>query len=109
MQLPSTYSRSARRTPSRFGRHQGHSGLRGMLLFAFAEEPSEKPVLRVETGMHAANIPRISTDAKGRWLATASVDKTVRIWEVASGRLIQTLRVPIGAGDEGKLYAVALS
>jgi WD40 repeat protein len=72
-------------------------------------EPESKPVLRIETGMHTAAIRRIATDAAGRWLATASDDKTVRIWEVESGRLVQTLRVPVGVGFEGKIYAVALS
>ncbi|WP_338844845.1 caspase family protein [Massilia sp. W12] len=56
-----------------------------------------------------APIKRIATDAQGRYAVTASDDKTARVWEIATGRLLQTLRVPIGPGDEGKLYAVALS
>src|SRR6185369_12458734 len=44
-----------------------------------------------------------------RFLVTASYDKTVRLWELPSGRLLRTLRVPIGEGNDGKLYAVAIS
>ncbi|MFN2598173.1 MAG: caspase family protein [Pyrinomonadaceae bacterium] len=72
-------------------------------------EPSREPVLRIETGMHTAAIKRIGVDAANRYLVTASEDKTVRVWELASGRLLRVIRVPIGAGDEGKLYSVAIS
>ncbi|MEB3254760.1 MAG: hypothetical protein VKJ05_00080, partial [Synechococcaceae cyanobacterium] len=35
---------------------------------------------------------------------------TARVWDLANGgRLAAVLRVPVGEGDEGKLYAVALS
>src|SRR5262245_5164360 len=72
-------------------------------------EPPRAPVLRLETGMHTASIRRIGIDAAQRYLVTGSYDKTVRVWELASGRLLRTLRLPIGAGNEGQVYAVALS
>ena len=72
-------------------------------------EPSKQPFLRIETGMHAAAIRRISVDGANRYLVTASDDKTARVWELATGRLLRVLRPPIGEGDEGKLYAVAIS
>ena len=74
-----------------------------------SEAPATAPMLRLETGMHTAVIRRIGLDAVQRYLVTGSDDKTVRLWELASGRLLRTLRPPIGAGDEGKIYAVALS
>jgi WD40 repeat protein len=74
-----------------------------------AAEPSTEPILRIEAGMHTAAIKRIDTDATGRYAVTASHDKTARVWDVASGQLLQVLRPPIGLGDEGKLNAVALS
>ena len=67
------------------------------------------PILTIETGMHTASINRIATDADGRFLITASDDKTIRVWELPSGRLAQIIRPPIGEGNEGKLHAVALS
>src|SRR2546429_6590741 len=72
-------------------------------------EPSREPVLRIETGMHTAPITRIGVDAANHYLVTASDDKTVRVWELPSGRLLRIIRPPIEDGNEGKLYAVAIS
>ncbi len=74
-----------------------------------AAEPPKEPMLRIETGAHTAMIRHIATDASGRWAVTASDDKTVRIWDVATGGLQRVLRPSIGPGDEGKLFAVAMS
>ena len=75
----------------------------------WAADPTPQPLPRLETGMHTAMIRRIATDAAGRWAVTASDDKTARVWEVASGRQMAVLRPPQDVGNEGKLYAVALS
>jgi WD40 repeat protein len=72
-------------------------------------QPSAQPILRIETGMHTATIRRINVDAAGRYLVTGSNDKTVRVWELATGRLLRTLRPPIGEGNEGKVGVVAIS
>jgi len=87
----------------------------------FAADPGA-PLLRIETGQHTAMIKALAADADGRYLVSASEDKTVRVWEVAAGALPvpgapapqgltlrQVLRPPIGAGNEGKLFAVAIS
>ena len=74
-----------------------------------ATAPATEPLLRIEAGMHAAMIKRIATDAAGRWAVTASDDKTARVWDVASGKLQRVLRPPIGPGNGGKLFAVAIS
>ena len=76
---------------------------------AHSGEPPSEPVLRIETGMHTAQIMRIGVDAAERFLVTASEDKTARVWDLETGRLLRVLRPPIGAGDEGKLFAVAIS
>ena len=80
-----------------------------------AGEPPTAPMLRIETGFHTAMIRRIAADAQGRWLATASEDKTLRLWELNKDiqdaeypGLLRTFRLPSGAGNEGKLYAVAM-
>ena len=70
---------------------------------------SETPVLRIETGMHTAKIGRIAIHPGTNILASASYDKTLRLWSLGDGRLIRTLRVPIGAAWEGALYGVAIS
>ena len=67
------------------------------------------PFLRVETGMHGAVVNRIAVDPAGRFFVTVSDDKTVRLWRTSDGSPISVLRVPIGPGEEGALYAAALS
>jgi WD40 repeat protein len=81
-----------------------------LLLAAVAQagEPPTAPMLRIETGRHTATLKRIATDSQGRWFATASHDKTLRLWDAKDGSLLQTFRLPSGAGDEGKLYAAAM-
>ena len=59
--------------------------------------------------MHTAAIQRIGVDRECRLLATGSDDKTVRLWSLPEGRLLRTLRRPIGPGNDGKVYAVAVS
>lgn len=75
----------------------------------YALDPPKTPLLRIETGRHTSIIRRIDTDRTGRWLVTASEDKTARVWELPSGRLTQTLRPPIADGVEGELRSVAIS
>lgn len=73
-----------------------------------AELPSE-PILRLQPGMHGAPINRIDVDAAERFLVTGSEDRTVRVWALDDGRPLKTLRVPLGEGNVGKVYAVAIS
>lgn len=51
----------------------------------WAGEPPSDPILRVETGMHHTKINRIAVDAANQYLVTGSDDKTVRVWELATG------------------------
>jgi WD40 repeat protein len=70
---------------------------------------TEDPILRIETGAHSARILSTATDARGTWLVTAAADKSVRVWEVASGRLLRVLRPPAGDGIVGDIYRAAIS
>jgi WD40 repeat protein len=81
----------------------------GLPLTATAAEPPTAPILRIAPGAHTARINIIATDATGRWLVTASDDKTAQVWDMHNDRLVTTLRPPIGAGQEGKLFAAAMS
>ena len=74
----------------------------------YAAEPPKDPILRIESGMHTAMIPRIGLDAENRYLVTASNDKTVGVWDAGTGMLIRRLRPPVGEGYEGKIFAVAI-
>jgi WD40 repeat protein len=76
--------------------------------------PDQRPILRIEPGMHTAMIMRIGVNAACGLMVTGSYDKTARLWALPKGgrgeaELLRTLRVPIGEGYEGRVNAVALS
>lgn len=70
---------------------------------------NSEPLLRIEVGAHAAPIRALSVDATGQFAVTAAEDKTARVWSLSNGALLQTLRPPIGPGNDGKLFAAAIT
>jgi WD40 repeat protein len=78
-------------------------------LSAKAQNLYERPVLIVDPGMHTADSRAAADDAAGRFLATGSDDKTVRIWSASDGKLLRTIRMPAGPGHIGEIRAVAMS
>ena len=78
-------------------------------LLACAAEPPTAPVFRIETGMHTQSIRAVSTDRAGSVMVTGGYDKTLRVWSLSDGRLLKVLRPPIGPGNEGLVYSVAMS
>jgi WD40 repeat protein len=70
---------------------------------------SSNPTLKLDPGGHMALISAITFTPDGRQLVSAGDDKVIRIWDVAQGRTIRTLRGETGLGDHGKIYAMALS
>jgi len=74
-----------------------------------APTPNLDPVLRIETGGHMSMITRISADVAGRWIVTASEDKTARLWDGRSGQALAVLRPPLGSESLGAIYAAAIS
>lgn len=98
------------------------SSSRGIALWAFAlfccplviaqdtrkpDTDHPRPVLVIDPGMHTAPIHSAATDTSGRFIATASVDKTIRIWDAEDGKLQRTIYVPAGSDQIGAMYAVA--
>ncbi len=71
------------------------------------------PILRADPGRHTGVISQIVADSACSFVATGSGDKTVRVWSVpeAGGSFIHryAVRLPIGFGNEGSVYALALS
>src|SRR3954452_6787164 len=67
------------------------------------------PFLVLEPGRHTPMIHRLDAAREGRFLVTASDDKTVRVWAAEDGRLLRTLRLPAGPGHVGRAYAAAIS
>ena len=72
-------------------------------------EPVQTPFLMVDTAMHVGPIWRISLDASGTLLATAAGDKSIRLFDVASGDLLRKIHLPLGDGEIGSVVSVALS
>jgi WD40 repeat protein len=69
----------------------------------------EEPMLRMEMGMHSAWITCIAVDPQNRFIVTGSQDKTLRLWELSTGRLIKIFRPPIGEDPIGMISDVAFS
>jgi len=70
---------------------------------------AEEPILRMEMGMHSTWIKCIAVDAKNEFLVTGSQDKTLRLWELSTGRLVKVFRPPIGEDPAGMINDVAFS
>ena len=56
-----------------------------------------------------AKINDIFFTRDGKQLISASNDKTIRVWDIQTGKTVRMLRGQIGAGNEGQIYAAALS
>lgn len=70
---------------------------------------TDPPILRIDADFHTQVVNRFAQDRDGRIIVTGSDDKTVRVWQASNGAPLATLRVPIDRGDEGAIYAVAIS
>src|SRR4030042_4649661 len=76
---------------------------------SYSSEVPKEPILRMEMGMHSSIISSIAVDAQNQFIVTGSWDKTVRLWELSTGRLVKIFRPPIGEGPIGMIFAVAIS
>ena len=80
-----------------------------ILLFYNCFGQTSDPILRLNTKMHLAKISSIDSDDEGQYILTVSNDKTAKIWDANTSSLLRTLRPPIDHGNEGMLFAGALS
>lgn len=80
-----------------------------LLAGASLAQSGESPLLQVNTGSHTAPIRALDIDRTGRYAVTAADDRTARVWDLANGQLLRVLRPPIGAGNDGKLFAAAMA
>jgi WD40 repeat protein len=81
---------------------------------AFAAEPSDTPILRIETGSHSGMVLGFSVSPDGRRLATASYDATVRLWTMPELEPLRIIHLPVGkstgaGGTEGQAYSIDFS
>lgn len=70
---------------------------------------ADQPILTIDTGGHKSTITETIFTSDGRYLVSASNDKTIRVWDVATGEVVRVLRGQVGGGAEGRIYAAALS
>src|SRR4051794_38241195 len=86
------------------------TALLAMTAVGLAQDAGDgKPMLVVETGGHTANIEQVLFTPDSKELITVALDKTVRVWDVATGALRRTIRPPGGAAGAGQLWGAALS
>lgn len=72
------------------------------------QEPA-RPLLVLDAGGHTAVVRRVFLTPDGEQAITVSMDKSVRVWDVATGETVRVFRFPSGSGDEGFLNAAALA
>jgi WD40 repeat protein len=79
------------------------------LLVLSATARAEAPIPQLDTAGHTATIRDIAITTDGRHLISAGYDKVVRVWDLAKGETVRTLRGRMSAGREGEIYAMAVS
>lgn len=78
------------------------SGSDDHTLFLWTPSRDKKPVCRMTGHQQLINHVQFSPD--GRWLLSASFDKSVRMWDGTTGKFVATLR-----GHVGPVYQVSWS
>ncbi len=74
-----------------------------LALFAQTPQSTEKPELILQTG-HAQKSEAISFSPNGRYVATGSIDRSIKIWEAATGHELRALN-----GSNTVIKALAFS
>src|SRR5262245_52981849 len=83
--------------------------LLGLLPQTLRAQQADPPTLVLDGGGHTAKVFKVLFTPDGKELITVSDDKTVRVWDIASGQSVRVLRPPLGVGYSGALRAAALS
>lgn len=81
---------------------------RQALIAAARDRATVEAQLQIDVGSHGAAVRRLAIDVARDWVVSASDDKSARVWRLGSGEALHTLRVPIGPGEQGRLYGAAI-
>ena len=79
-----------------------------LLLTLYTHASTKEAILQLDTKGHTALIGDIIVTKSGD-IISASDDKTIRVWSSKTGKEKRKILGQIGAGSEGKIYAIALS
>lgn len=67
--------------------------LLSLLLFTGMPSRAQKPELVVSTG-HSSYVTSVAYSPDGTFIASASLDRTIRLWAAATGKELRAFRVP---------------
>jgi len=68
------------------------------------------PILTIDTGSHQSRINRnLITTSDGHYLVSASIDKTIRVWNIKTKKEVRKILGQVGNGVNGVVDAIALS
>src|SRR5215831_1137334 len=65
--------------------------------------------LMLDTGGHSAIVRGLTVTPDGKQIVSASQDKTIRVWDIETGKTVRIIRGEIAPGDWGTIYTLALS
>ena len=74
-----------------------------------AARAENRPIPQLDTGGHMAIIRGLAFTPDGKQLVSAGEDKVIRVWDLASGKTLRTIRGESAAGSLGKILAILLS
>jgi len=74
-----------------------------------AARADDRPIPQLDTGGHMATIRGVAFTPGGKQLVSAGEDKVIRVWDLASGKTVRTMRGESALGSLGKIFAMALS
>jgi WD40 repeat protein len=78
------------------GLFYGFAALLFVLGRVWPAQAEERPLLQLDTGGHMALINKIAFTPDGKQLISASNDKVIRVWDVATGKTLRTIRGEMG-------------
>lgn len=70
---------------------------------------ASRTFLKIETGGHTNRIRGLVFSPEGDRLYSGSDDKTIRVWDIESQSVVETIRGHIWEGEGGQIYALAIS
>src|SRR5690348_15369144 len=79
------------------------------LITCWAAYADDRPILQLDTRGHMAAIGGIAFTPDGTKVISAGDDKVIRVWDLASGKTVRTMRGESALGSLGKIFAMTLS